>query len=179
MIAATQSNHPLAGVLAPAAKPANPLADASGRIRKAGMRITKPRVALIEALARRTAPVSIEALHHELNDVACDLVTVYRCLAAFERIGIVRRSFQHNGTSMYELVLTARPKHYHIVCKHCGSTEPVDYFPIDGVERVLRERGYSELTHLVEFFGVCPSCQQKTSENRLAQTPATDQPSRV
>ncbi|MBI2511273.1 MAG: transcriptional repressor [Opitutae bacterium] len=170
MIAATQSNHPLAGVLPP--KTVDPLVDASARMRKAGMRITKPRVALIEALARRTAPVAIETLHQELNTAPCDLVTVYRCLAAFEKIGIVRRSFQHNGTSMYELVLTARPKHYHIVCKNCGATEPVDYFPIEGVERVLRERGYAELTHLVEFFGTCPACQQQAAGNRVAQAQA-------
>lgn len=165
MIAATQSNHPLAGVTP--AKPIAPLTDAVARIRQAGMRITKPRVALIESLARRTAPVAIETLHQELNETSCDLVTVYRCLAAFEKIGIVRRSFQHNGTSMYELLLTSAPKHYHIVCKRCGGTEPVDYFPIEGVERVLRDRGYAELTHLVEFFGVCPACQQQAAGNRL------------
>lgn len=166
MIAATQSNHPLAGVLAP--KTVSPLDDACARLRKAGMRITKPRVALIEALARRAAPVAIDTLHQELTTEACDLVTVYRCLAAFEKVGIVRRSFLHNGTSMYELVLGAQPKHYHIVCKQCGATEPVPYFPIEGAERLLRERGYSELSHLVEFFGVCPACQQKAAGNRVA-----------
>ncbi len=165
MIAATQSNHPLAGVTP--AKPIDPLTEAVARMRQAGMRITKPRVALIEALVPRTAPVAIETLHQELSAMSCDLVTVYRCLAAFERIGIVRRSFQHNGTSMYELVLTAAPKHYHIVCKRCGGTEPVDYFPIEGVERVLRDRGYAELTHLVEFFGICPTCQQQAAGNRM------------
>lgn len=170
MIAATQSNHPLAGV--PLVRPADPIADASARMRKVGMRITKPRIALIEALARRTAPTAIEALHQEINATSCDLVTVYRCLAAFEKIGIVRRSFQHNGTSMYELALSARPRHYHIVCKSCRATEPVDYFPIEGVERVLRERGYAELTHLVEFFGVCPACQQQAAGNRVAEAKA-------
>jgi Fur family ferric uptake transcriptional regulator len=171
MIAATQSNHPLAGVLT--SKAVDPLVEAIARMRKSGMRITKPRIAMIEALIRRTAPVAIESLHQDLSSVSCDLVTVYRCLAAFETIGIVRRSFQHNGTSMYELVLTAQPKHYHIVCKRCGATEPVDYFQIEGVERVLRERGYAELTHLVEFFGVCPACQQQAAANRLAAHPAT------
>jgi Fur family ferric uptake transcriptional regulator len=171
MIASTQSNHPLAGV--PSAKPIDPLTVGIARMRQAGMRITQPRIALITALARRTAPVAIEVLHHDLAETACDLVTVYRGLAAFEKIGIVRRSFQHNGTSMYELVLTAQPKHYHIVCKQCGSTEPVDYFPIDGVEHVLRERGYAELTHLVEFFGVCPACQQQAAGNRMTAATAT------
>lgn len=170
MIAATQSNHPLAGVSLPPSK--DPISDACESLRKAGMRITRPRVALITALARHSDPVAIEPLHAELADERCDLVTVYRCLAAFEKIGIVRRSFRHNGTSLYELQLSSRPKHYHIACKECGALEPVDYFPIEGVERVLRARGYSELTHLVEFFGVCPTCQQKAAGNRVAEAVA-------
>lgn len=168
MIAATQSNHPLAGVAALPSK--DPVQDVCEVLRRAKMRITKPRVALLTVLARHREPIAIEPLHHEMADESCDLVTVYRCLAAFEKVGIVRRSFRHNGTSLYELQHASRPMHYHIACKECGALEPVDYFPIEGVERVLRDRGYTELTHLVEFFGVCPACQQKAAGNRVAQT---------
>jgi Fur family transcriptional regulator, ferric uptake regulator len=132
------------------------------------MRITKPRVALLEALAVLTRPVPIEELHQQLKESACDLVTVYRCLAAFEDIGLVRRSFLHNGTSLYELTPGGTPQHYHVVCKSCGQTERVDYFPIDGPERVLRERGYANISHLVEFFGVCPACQKATPKRESA-----------
>lgn len=168
MISATQSNHPLAGVSATTSK--DSVQDACDTLRKAGLRITRPRVALLNALVKHSEPVAIEPLHAELSSESCDLVTVYRCLAAFERVGIVHRSFKHNGTSLYELQLTDRPKHYHIACKSCGKLEPVDYFPIEGVERVLRARGYSELSHLVEFFGICPACQQKTAGNRVAES---------
>lgn len=157
MIAATQSNHPLAGVASAGHLSATEIGTA--RLREHGLRITKPRVALIEALARQVGPVPIEHLHQAVSPAACDLVTVYRCLGAFESIGLVRRSFLHNGTSLYELVLGATPQHYHLICKACGRADRVDYFPIEGVERVLRERGYSQLSHLVEFFGVCPKCQ--------------------
>lgn len=135
------------------------------------MRITKPRVSLLETLARLARPVPIEALHQQLDKAACDLVTVYRCLAAFEDIGLVRRSFLHNGTSLYELTPSGSPQHYHVVCKSCGQTERVDYFPIDGAERVLRERGYTNVTHLVEFFGLCPACQ--TAAPRRESAPPT------
>jgi Fur family ferric uptake transcriptional regulator len=157
MIAATQSNHPLAAVGAMASQ--SPVVVGCSRLKERGLRITKPRVALIEALARQSGPVSIDKLHDEVSREACDLVTVYRCLGAFEDIGLVRRSFLHNGTSLYELTLGATPQHYHLVCKNCGKTERVDYFPIEGVERLLRERGYTGISHLVEFFGVCPTCQ--------------------
>lgn len=123
------------------------------------MRITKPRIALLETLARLPRPVPIEELHQQLDKASCDLVTVYRCLAAFEDIGLVRRSFLHNGTSLFELLPHGTPQYYHVVCKSCSQTERVDYFPIEGAERLLRERGYSSITHLVEFFGICPACQ--------------------
>ena len=47
MIAATQSNHPLATVSGPRST-VTALGEACSRIRTAGMRVTKPRVALVE-----------------------------------------------------------------------------------------------------------------------------------
>lgn len=166
MIAATQSSHPLAGV--PPPSDPSPVDTGCARLREAGLRITKPRVALLQALARRTKPVAIEQLHQELSDRACDLVTVYRCLSAFEDLGIVRRSFLHNGTCLYELTLGRTPRHYHVVCKSCGETERVDYFPITGMEEVLAERGYTNLSHVVEFFGICPGCQSVAGRREAA-----------
>ncbi|MBA3849204.1 MAG: Fur family transcriptional regulator [Opitutus sp.] len=170
MIAATQSNHPLAGVSAPGNL--SPVDIASARMRENGLRITKPRVALIEALARQPGPVPIEQLHQIVSHEPCDLVTVYRCLNAFEGIGLVRRSFLHNGTSLYELTLGGTPQHYHLVCKSCGRTDRVDYFPIEGAERLVRERGYTQVSHLVEFFGVCPVCQAAIPARQIMPSPA-------
>jgi Fur family ferric uptake transcriptional regulator len=137
----------------------DPLDEARSRIRNAQMRITKPRVAIIESLLQHEGPVSIERIHQDMGTDVCDLVTVYRCLAAFEGIGMVRRSYLHNGTCLFELTLGSQ-RHYHIVCKSCGKTDRVDYFPIDGMDRMLAERGYTEISHVVEFFGVCVACQQ-------------------
>ncbi len=158
MIAATQSNHPLAAVTPPTAAD-SPLIEARARIRNAGMRITKPRIAIIESLLRHAGPVSIERIHQDMGVKTCDLVTVYRCLSAFESLDMVRRSYLHNGTCLYELTLGAG-RHYHIICKSCGKTDRVDYFSVEGMERMLQERGYARVSHVVEFFGVCPACQQ-------------------
>lgn len=159
MIAATQSNHPLGPVTKPGDAP--PLIDqACARLRGAQMRVTQPRVAILQALISRSGPASIEQLHQQLDQRACDLVTVYRCLAAFEQIGLVRRSYLHNGTSLYEFSL-GQERSYHIVCKSCGRTDRIEYFSVEGPERMLEQRGYREISHLVEFFGVCPNCHQQ------------------
>ena len=158
MISATQSNHPLAAVTASPAPAGSALDEARTRIRQAGMRITKPRLAIVESMQQHEGPVSIERIHQQMGPAVCDLVTVYRCLAAFEQLGMVRRSHLHNGTCLYELTLR-KTRHYHIVCKGCGSTDRVDYFPVEGIERLLQDRGYADVSHVVEFFGICPKCQ--------------------
>lgn len=166
MIAATQSNHPMGSITQP--KPeGSALDEAKNRIRNAQMRITKPRIAIIESLNQHDGPVSIERIHLDVGSNVCDLVTVYRCLSAFENLGIVRRSYLHNGTCLYELTLGSQ-QHYHISCKACGKTEKVDYFSVEGMERTLQDRGYSEVTHVVGFFGVCPSCQHTAPAREMS-----------
>jgi Fur family ferric uptake transcriptional regulator len=170
MIAATQSNHPLAAANSGTSAD-SPLNEARARIRNAQMRITKPRVAIIESLLQHEGPISIERIHQDMGTGVCDLVTVYRCLAAFESLDMVRRSYLHNGTCLYELTL-GKQRHYHIVCKTCGQTERIDYFPVEGMERMLANRGYTEISHVVEFFGVCPSCQKAApARNNLIAVP--------
>lgn len=166
MIAATQSNHPLAAATAQSAAD-SPLIEARARIHSAQMRITKPRVAIIESLLQHQGPISIERIHQDMGTGVCDLVTVYRCLAAFESLDMVRRSYLHNGTCLYELTL-GKQRHYHIVCKACGQTERVDYFPVEGIQRMLADRGYTQVSHVVEFFGVCPACQKAAPARNAA-----------
>ena len=166
MIAATQSNHPL-GTAAPAGEKVNSLELACRCLRTARMRVTKPRTAILAALINRQGPTSIEGLHQDLAKNACDLVTVYRCLAAFENLGLVRRSFLHNGTSLYEFTF-GHPQHYHVICKSCRQAEPVEYFSVEGMERLLKDRGYAQLSHIVEFFGVCPACQKVAAARTIS-----------
>mgnify|MGYP001562072318 CR=1 FL=1 len=168
MISATQSNHPLATVANADARE-SALTEARNRIRRAGMRITQPRLAIIASLHRHEGPVSCERIHQEVGAGVCDLVTVYRCLAVFEELGLVRRSYLHSGTCLYELTLTTL-RHCHIVCKACGAAERMEYFPVEDVERLLTERGYTQVSHVVEFFGVCPKCQSAAPARNAAST---------
>jgi Fur family ferric uptake transcriptional regulator len=161
MIASNQSSHPLGGVKE-AGRAVSPLELACARLKAAGMRITQPRIAILEALIRRDSPASIEQLHSELASDSCDLVTVYRCLAVYEELGLVRRCFFHNGTSLYEINLSDT-RHHHIVCKACGKVERIDFDLTQGIERVLHERGYDQVTHMIEFFGICPACKKKVA----------------
>lgn len=162
MIASTQTNHPLAG--SRDTDPAtDPLATACIRLREAGMRITQPRIAILKAIISKGQPTSIEQIHGELAAGSCDLVTVYRCLAAFEGIGLVRRSYFHNGTSLYESNLGGTVR-YHAVCNKSNLVTPIDEEltnelrqTIVKIEEDLKSKGYVCVSHVVEFFGEAPT----------------------
>lgn len=172
MIASTQTNHPLAGVKG-ADGSVNPLDSACNRLRGAGLRITQPRIAILSALINRGQPTSIEQIHGDLADGSCDLVTVYRCLAAFEEIGLVRRSFFHNGTSLYQISL-GETANYHVVTKNTNTVEEIDSesaaelrATVARIEERLRARGYSDVSHVVEFFAT------KAAGDRVAPSAPT------
>jgi Fur family ferric uptake transcriptional regulator len=177
MIASTQTNHPLAGTKPSVAQ--SPITLACTHLKRAGLRITQPRIAILTALIKRGQPTSIEQIHGDLTEGSCDLVTVYRCLAAFEEIGLVRRSFYHNGTSLYTFNL-GETKSYHFVCKDTNRVEEIDADTtaevrrcVLQIEELLKTRGYTDVTHMVEFFGRTPNAgaaQSAAAENTLPPT---------
>jgi Fur family ferric uptake transcriptional regulator len=161
MIASTQTNSPLEDGSSPSAKQ-SPLNIACARLKAAGLRITQPRIAILAALAKRGQPTTIEQIHADLDAGSCDLVTVYRCLSAFEDIGLVRRSFFHNGTSLYALSL-GESHPYHVICKDTNRVQEIDPQTtaelrknVMQIEEILKARGYNNVTHVVEFFGLAP-----------------------
>jgi len=167
MIASTQTNYPMVGN--PDSDSASPVELATAKLKAAGLRITQPRLSILAALSAREQPTTIEQLHQDVGPENCDLVTVYRCMAAFEEIGLARRAFFHNGTALYEINL-GQPTRFHVYCKATNQVVELDgdttsdlRRAIDGVQEVLRARGYDEVAHLVEFFGVAPSQNRLTS----------------
>ncbi len=162
MIASTQTNHPLTGGKSEDGATSQPLETAVARLKASGLRITQPRISILETMLRLGQPTSIEQIHRELADSSCDLVTVYRCLAVFEELSLVRRSFFHNGTSLYAINLGGTDR-YHVICKASDRVEEIDSETtaelrrvVQQVEETLKARGYTDVSHMVEFFGTAP-----------------------
>lgn len=138
---------------------ANSLVDQSlNNLQKSGLRLTKQRKAMLDVLAKAENPLSAEETHSKLESATCDLVTVYRSLEQFERIGVVQLGVRENGTKVYCLS-HGHGHHHHLTCRACGRTERVDLCIGEELEDVGRSYGFTDLSHVMEVFGTCPECQ--------------------
>jgi len=128
-------------------------------LRKEGFRITEQRKAILGVLAKAESPMSADECFAGLTKVKCDLVTIYRCLEQFEKTGIVELGVRENGTRVYCLGHGHDGgHHHHLTCRKCGHAERVDICMGNELEELARGHGFTNITHVMEVFGLCPSC---------------------
>jgi len=129
-------------------------------LRQQGMRVTATRRRLAETLFHAGAPLSIEAIHQQLGPKSFDLVTLYRCLSAFEEAGVVQVVRDENGKALYEMIDAAHGHHHHVICRQCGKIDCLDDCAIEPFEKAARALGYERLSHRLELYGICAKCRR-------------------
>lgn len=99
--------------------------DVGTLLKSAGLRATRPRVAVLGALAGAphadTATV-IDLVRQDLPGVSHQ--AVYDCLAALTGAGLVRRIQPAGSLARYEV--RVGDNHHHVVCRSCGAVGDVD-----------------------------------------------------
>ena len=125
------------------------------------MRVTSPRLVMLKVLAEAKQPLSAEQVHEAAGDDKLDLVTVYRSLGAMDDAGIVQRHPLERGRSLYALVSPGH-HHHHVICRRCGRIDRLPGCDTSRLEAAARTKGYAELTHIMEIYGICPACTQSS-----------------
>lgn len=134
-------------------------------LRKAGLKVTLPRLKILEILASGTPRhQSAEAIYKRLLESNEDigLATVYRVLTQFEAAGLVVRHHFENGMAVFEL--NEGTHHDHIVCLDCGKVE--EFFDSGIEERqtaVANRLGFEIRDHSLILYGHCrrPNCASR------------------
>jgi Fur family transcriptional regulator, ferric uptake regulator len=127
-------------------------------MKKAGLKATEPRKAIIHSLIESHGPFTAEEIHKLITRRICDLATVYRSLGSLEKAGLIHRCDFGDGTARYEIAAKSAHHHHHIVCRRCKRIEVLDDCELADLNRVPRKLGYAEVSHSLEFFGICPKC---------------------
>jgi Fur family ferric uptake transcriptional regulator len=147
-------------------------ADTAHRLRDAGLRVTAPRLAVLDVLAAHphaTADAVARLTRAKIGKVSTQ--AVYDVLAACADAGLVRRIEPAGSPARFET--RTGDNHHHLVCRSCGRTTDVDC-PV-GARPCLTpsdDAGYLLDEAEVVFWGLCPSCQRDhQSHHRKKETP--------
>ena len=132
-------------------------------LRNAGLKVTLPRVKILEILEKQTSERHLTAeqvykiLLNEGEDIG--LATVYRVLTQFEAAGLVSRHHFEGGNSIFEL--DSGKHHDHIVCMKCGKVDEFTDELIENEQRKIAEKlGYSLTDHSLYLYGYCNRCRE-------------------
>ncbi len=129
------------------------------RLRSAGLRVTAPRLAVLDALDDHP--------HGDVDDIArvvrtrlgtVSIQAVYDILRALTTAGLARRIEPAGGPARYEA--RVGDNHHHVVCRICGITADIDC--AIGAAPCLEpstDEGFLIDEAEVTFWGSCPSCR--------------------
>jgi Fe2+ or Zn2+ uptake regulation protein len=129
------------------------------RLRDAGERVTRQRLAVADALTASNRQVSAQELYGRLHrrDPSIGRATVFRTLEALVTAGVARR-LELDG-HVYGYVACRPEHHHHLACDRCGRVEEIDEAYIRPVaERVATNLGFRIDDARVDFYGLCASC---------------------
>ena len=128
-------------------------------LRATGLRVTRPRVAVLDVLTQG-GHLEVEEITRQVRDRLDSVSTqaVYDVLGALSRAGLARRIEPAGSPARFEA--RVGDNHHHVVCRQCGTIEDVDC--AIGERPCLDpnvSHGFDVDEAEVTFWGLCPACR--------------------
>ena len=131
-------------------------------LRENRYRITPQRLAILKVLAESKGHPSVEAIYDQVKPSfpTTSLATIYKNVAVLKELnqvlelGFSDDSNRYDGNKPYD--------HPHVVCVECKKILDPDVEALkDMTQELTRRTGFTITRHRLDFFGVCPACQNK------------------
>jgi Fe2+ or Zn2+ uptake regulation protein len=139
-------------------------------LRQAGLRVTAPRLAVLNAISGKGEHWDAEAIADAARKQLGTLSTqaVYDNLRILEEVGLVRRIQPSGHPGLYET--RVGDNHHHIVCRRCGVTEDVDC-TVGAAPCLEPSTDHDFIVEEAEviFWGLCPHCRQENQAKDLKE----------
>jgi Fur family ferric uptake transcriptional regulator len=117
---------------------------------------------VLRVLSRSDRFLTAQEIHAELRSsgVSIGLTTVYRHLQRLADDGAIHSLQTVERQTAYRRCSPGH--HHHLVCTSCGMGVEIEGVDLERlVQGEAVRRGYLDVTHSVEVYGLCPSCASK------------------
>lgn len=126
--------------------------------------MTPQRQAVLEILATSDAHPTADQIYEKVrvDFPMTSRATIYKTLSLAKEIGAVMELEFSQGSNRYD---GRRPyPHTHVICTKCRQVMDAEEIEIRVLKRqIVRKTGYRIINHRIDFFGICPDCQKKTT----------------
>jgi Fur family transcriptional regulator, stress-responsive regulator len=134
--------------------------NAEHELRTRGLRVTRPRLAVLAVLAESRAHLDVEEITAQVRGrlESVSVQAVYDVLGALTAAGLARRIAPAGAPARYEA--RAGDNHHHLVCRNCGHITDVDC--VTGAAPCLEPieaAGFAVDEAEVTFWGLCATCR--------------------
>lgn len=135
-------------------------------IRAMGLKVTDQRMLILACLHDSEMKsgdrhVTAQELYEKVSvvDKSVGFATVYRFLRNLAEKSFVTEVRMGGQPSRYEL--TSQEHHDHLTCTKCGKICEFENEKIEKLQAQVAEHfGFVLTSHILELYGVCPSCQK-------------------
>ena len=134
--------------------------DLTKLLARRGIRPTRCRVEVLEALARERDDATARTIHGRLREDGSrvGLATVYRTLALLSEHGVVDALAHHPSETCYRLC--GDEHHHHLVCSGCHRVVELADCDLDAwLDRAAASHGFVATAHQLEVTGLCATCR--------------------
>jgi len=132
------------------------------RLRERNFRITPQRLAILEVLASSDKHPTVAHVFEAVRGrfPTTSLATVYKTIILLRELNELLELGFPDGSNRYD---GCKPfPHPHMICVRCKEIMDPELSSLgDLSEEMNRTTGYKILYHRVDFFGLCPQCQNQ------------------
>ena len=143
-------------------QPEERLAQMLSKVKSRDFRLTPQRLAILRILAASEDHPSVDEIYKEVRTQfpTTSIATVYKTIALLKELNEVLELGFPDGSNRYD---GNKPyPHPHAICTKCKKILDPDISSVEDLSEEMKEKtGYKIFYHRLDFFGLCPECQQR------------------
>ena len=132
------------------------------KLKEKGHRITPQRLVILRTLVESQNHPSVEDIFAKVkvHFPTTSLATVYKTISVIKELGEVLELEFSSGHNRYD---GNKPyPHPHLLCVKCKRIVDPELSSLAHLtQELVSDTGYRILSHRLDFYGICPKCQQQ------------------